>query len=189
MATVRIALKEWAVVCEALAQGRQQVLFRKGGIHEGPEGFRPEHAEFWLFPTGFHQSTDSVRPEFSTQAQTVLDNSPAPDRIPIQHFCRVESVSWVEDLEKLAQLRPFHILTDAAIAARYNYRRPGLFVLLVHTKSLPQPMEIPNDPRYDGCRSWVSLNEPLPLSGLVEPVEDSATSARQLLREILRQGT
>ena len=54
------AFKEWAVVCAALASGRQSVILRKGGIHEGRDGFRVDHREFWLFPTRFHQEPGEV---------------------------------------------------------------------------------------------------------------------------------
>jgi len=49
-----IAFKEWDVVCNAIGAGRQTVILRKGGIHEGREGFAWEHEEFVLFPTRFH---------------------------------------------------------------------------------------------------------------------------------------
>ena len=44
------AFKEWAVVCEALGDGRQSIILRKGGIAEGREGFAFAHGEFFLFP-------------------------------------------------------------------------------------------------------------------------------------------
>ncbi len=165
-----IALKEWAVICQALALGRQRVLFRKGGIHEGPEGFRPEHDQFWLFPTGFHQSPEGIRPEFADLVDPVQAQPAVAGMIPIQHFCRVESVQWIDDLERLAPLAPEHVLTAEAISARFHYRRPGLFVLTVETRSLPAPVLIPADPRYDGCRSWVTLNDELSTRDLSPPV-------------------
>jgi len=57
-----MAFKEWAVVCAALGSGQQSLILRKGGIHEGRGGFRVAHPEFWLFPTGFHQSLDILLP-------------------------------------------------------------------------------------------------------------------------------
>src|SRR5262249_33425513 len=55
--TCAIAFKEWAGVCDALIQGRQTIIVRKGGISEGagPGSFVPEHAEFWIYPTWVHQ--------------------------------------------------------------------------------------------------------------------------------------
>ncbi|MCX7421045.1 MAG: DUF1802 family protein, partial [Planctomycetia bacterium] len=65
----QIAFKEWAVVCAALAQGRQSLILRKGGIHEGCESFRVQHDEFWLYPTAFHQQADDV----ITEARPLID--------------------------------------------------------------------------------------------------------------------
>ena len=36
----QIALKEWAVTVESLAQGQQILLLRKGGIHEEGKDFK-----------------------------------------------------------------------------------------------------------------------------------------------------
>ena len=67
-----VAFKEWAAVCAALAAGRQALILRKGGIAEGPGGFRPEHDRFWLLPTRFHERPDKLQPDdagFFDQAQ------------------------------------------------------------------------------------------------------------------------
>ena len=45
------ALKEWAVICRALAEGRQSLLLRKGGIAEAGGAFQVEQPRFWLLPT------------------------------------------------------------------------------------------------------------------------------------------
>ena len=49
------AFKEWAVICRALAEGRQALILRKGGIAEAGGRFEVEHTRFWLFPTYTHQ--------------------------------------------------------------------------------------------------------------------------------------
>ena len=38
---LRIAFKEWAAVCRALASGRQSLIIRKGGIAEAGGVFAP----------------------------------------------------------------------------------------------------------------------------------------------------
>ena len=53
--TLSIAFKEWAVICRALAEGRQSLILRKGGIAEAGGQFRPEHDRFLLYPTYFHE--------------------------------------------------------------------------------------------------------------------------------------
>ena len=54
-------LKEWAIVCEAMGRGEQSVILRKGGLAEGRAGFAFRYAEFFLFPTFFHEQVDQVR--------------------------------------------------------------------------------------------------------------------------------
>ena len=57
------ALKDWAVICRALAEGRQALVLRKGGIAEHSGDFTLEHDRFWLFPTYVHQQRAGIRPE------------------------------------------------------------------------------------------------------------------------------
>src|SRR4029077_16387625 len=55
------AFKEWAVICRALALGKQALILRKGGIAETSGEFEVEHTRFWLFPTYLHQQNDAFR--------------------------------------------------------------------------------------------------------------------------------
>src|SRR4051794_5706629 len=59
--TCATAFKEWSGVCQALGDGRQSLILRKGGIAEGPAGFVPEHEVFWLYPTRVHQAQQGLR--------------------------------------------------------------------------------------------------------------------------------
>lgn len=167
-----MALKEWAVVCEALAAGRQSVLFRTGGIHETAGGFHPEHSRFWLFPTGFHQSLDAIRPEYRDEARQRLESRPYRDgAIPIQHRATIEHVAWIQNEAQLTEFRDRHILADHVVRERFHYRRPGLYVLTVGIVSLAEPVWIRDLPEYAGCRSWVELRE-----CLIPPPSPSAES-------------
>ncbi len=56
----RLALKEWAVSCQALAGGAQTLLFRKGGVREPT--FKPRATYFALFPTSFHSDAQLLAP-------------------------------------------------------------------------------------------------------------------------------
>ena len=60
---LNIAFKEWAVVCRALAEGRQALILRKGGIAETGGQFSPEHSRFWLYPTFAHEKPEGIKPE------------------------------------------------------------------------------------------------------------------------------
>src|SRR3712207_7295760 len=66
------ALKEWAVVCRALEEGRQVLLLRKGGILEYRQGFKVKHDRFLLFPTYEHQSKDHLQADYADRLDDIL---------------------------------------------------------------------------------------------------------------------
>ena len=100
-----IAFKEWAGVCDALADGRQCVILRKGGIAEGPRGFTPEHEAFWLYPTSVHQGEQGLRG---------VPTSPVagtPDWVDLKALAVVESLGQIDRPEALGRLAEFHVWT------------------------------------------------------------------------------
>lgn len=176
------ALKEWAVVCAALAEGRQTLLLRTGGIAEGPQGFRVEHPSFWLFPTRFHQSTDELVPDVAPLLEEAACSQPPIGLVRLSLYATVEAVHRLSDPSRLSRLDGLHILSPDTLRARFDYRRPGLFVLVVRVYQIPEPIEVTDVPRYAGCHSWVELDESLPTTGL-EPVLPDDEFARQ--RELI----
>ena len=73
-------------MCKALEEGRQSLILRKGGIHEGREGFSFAHDEFVLFPTRFHAQGDYVKiPEVVTKPEWEVG-----DEVVINSKVRVE---------------------------------------------------------------------------------------------------
>src|SRR5262245_15207714 len=95
--TNSIAFKEWAAVCEALAEGRQIVIARKGGIHEGRAGFRIEHREFWLFPTYVHQQAAGLTGDALALMERALAERPPEGTIRLGPYCIVEEVIEIND--------------------------------------------------------------------------------------------
>ncbi len=176
----QIAFKEWAVVCAALASGQQSLILRKGGIHEGRDGFRVAHREFWLFPTGFHQEPDSVVDGALPLLEDVLTRQPNANEIHIQQYVEVEDVIELRDESRLSDLAPFHILSDNTVLARFHYKTPGLFVMLVRIHQLQTKVTIPASLHFAGCRSWVDLPSPIPSTGLNPVLSDEAHVERMI---------
>ena len=181
-----VAFKEWAGVCDALADGCQSIILRKGGIREepGPGAFVPEHAEFWLYPTAVHQAQQGLR--------HAVEPAPAPSADPggsvvIRALARVERIGFIRDEATLPALEEFHVLTAETIRTRFHYRRPGLWVLGTRIWRREPPWAIMATPEHAGCKTWVLLEEALPTSGL-EPVLDDDAWAGHLerLRSVLR---
>ena len=60
-ANLNVALKEWAVVCDALATGRQSAAAKRRHLRM-IGGFEIEHREFLFFPTYLHQNAACSNP-------------------------------------------------------------------------------------------------------------------------------
>ncbi len=163
--TMKTALKEWAVVVEALAEGRQTFLLRKGGIAEGKRGFELQHDEFVFFPTWEHQHADSIRPEFHNLFETV--KPPDQNVLEIRYLAKVTDVLRAPvEMEAMQRLARHHIWAEPFVRMRYEYRPDlPLFIMLPRIFRLPQPVQIPHDRRYAGCRSWVTLYRDVDVAG------------------------
>src|SRR5438105_1940895 len=99
-----IGFKEWALVCESMLRGETSLIFRKGGIAEGKEGFRFKHSQFFLFPTFFHEQIAQTR------LDTTRDLEAHPENITIETFAYVEFTLWISDLQIIEALSEFHVL-------------------------------------------------------------------------------
>lgn len=166
---MRIALKEWAVVIDALARGRQVFLLRKGGIAEGRDGFELLHRDFLFYPTWEHQQAELIRAEFREDFEA--SRPPSPNVVPIGYRGKVEAIQTApESPEALAGMEDIHIWNDQFVRMRHEYRPDlPLYMVLVRAYRLPRVVETAYDPRYAGCRSWVELNEEIDVDR-AEPV-------------------
>ena len=173
------ALKEWAVICCALADGRQTLLVRKGGILENREGFQVAHREFWLFPTYLHQSPDQVVPGMRAELQAVQTSPPADGLVEIGLYARVVDDANVTELGRLRALEGLHVLSWECVESRFRYRNPGAHVLTLQVFRRPEPVRLTNRPWYDGCFSWVDLEQPIPADGLVPVLAEGELEARR----------
>lgn len=175
--TCAIAFKEWAGVCEALAGGRQSLILRKGGIDEGPGGFKPEHDVFWLYPTEVHQAQQGLKPE---AIGPVSPDAPA-GTVGLRALVKVELIERVDDLARLAELDDMHVWTEETVEKRFHYRSSGLWVLGLSVYRRARPFSVPMTPFHAGCKTWVELESALPTEGL-EPALDEATRDERLRR-------
>ncbi|HEY4283211.1 MAG TPA: DUF1802 family protein [Chthoniobacterales bacterium] len=169
-----VGFKEWAVVCEALGQGRQSIILRKGGIAEGRDGFSFKHKDFFLFPTWFHEQPQKVR-EFESR----LPEQNAA-MIQIRYAGPVELSRTIKSWDVAEALAPLHILQPDVVRERFDYdEAPGVHVAYVRVSRLEPQWSFPNEKNYGGCRSWVPLPE-LPNNTRLEPVLTDAAHNRRL---------
>lgn len=168
------AFKEWAVVCQALAAGRQTIILRKGGIDEGRAGFRVQHREFWLYPTHFHMAAESLTPDAAEFIRQAAINPTASGQIPIQHLATIEEVHELATEDAALRLAGLHVWSEDTVRQRFHYRHPGLFLLLVRCYALPAPIDVPETGEMAGCKSWVALSTPLPTANLQTVLAEEA---------------
>ena len=168
-----IGFKEWALVCEALGRGVQNIIIRKGGIAEGRAGFRFEHPEFFLFPTLFHEQVAKLK----LPPGTVLPAQRGDGQHEVGLRVRVEWTQDVADLATVQRLAPFHIWQDSEIEKRFQYEsekgKRGVSVAFVRVEKMSAPLVFPDSPKFGGCRSWIQIPE-LPAGATSSPVLDDA---------------
>jgi hypothetical protein len=167
--SLKVALKEWAVVCRALESGRQIVLLRKGGIYESSGEFEIEHREFLLLPTYVHQNRAMIkqpeRDDMELKAQE-------PSRVSIGAAAVVTDVVPVRTRAPIDAIDAEHIWTPPLIDMRFSYKPQNpSYLLLVRVHRLREPVTLDNTPAYAGCKSWVPLEHEIP-TGTTSPVLD-----------------
>ena len=156
--SVRVAFKEWAIIVDALGRGEQIILLRKGGISERRGGFKPEHSEFLLFPTLFHQQRDSVVPAAQVRYDLIEPGLPAKDRLRLEFFCQVVACRQLDSPATTEPLRGQHIWRDEVISSRFEWgKEKSIYALAVRVFRLPHAVELPMRESYGGCNSWIEL--------------------------------
>ncbi len=168
------AFKEWAVVCRALAEGRQALILRKGGIAETAGEFQPQHSRFWLYPTYVHQQREGIKPDALPLLEQAETEKPSAGTVRLTHFVEVPGVYHVHDLMPALLLSHLHIWSEDTVRKRFAYRQPGLYVLPARVYRAAQAFDMIETPAYAGCRSWVELEQDLPTDGAVPVLSDDA---------------
>ncbi|MDB4618123.1 MAG: DUF1802 family protein [Akkermansiaceae bacterium] len=154
-----IAFKEWDVICQELEEGRQSVILRKGGIHEGREGFSFAHEEFVLFPTRFHAQGDFV----TVTGVTTKPEWQIGEKVVITSKVKVTKAITLTDWDEVAALSDHHIWKEEVIRDRFFWEGKGMasgsiHVAYVEVEKLPKPIHLTYEKKYGGCRSWVELD-------------------------------
>jgi hypothetical protein len=172
-----VALKEWAVVCAALAAGRQTVLLRKGGIYEAAGEFEIEHRDFLFFPTYLHQNAAMLK---ESERAAVPAVSAEPAKIELSLAGHITDILPMKSRAAMDALDKEHIWSPALIDMRFNYKPQNpLYLLLVRAYRLATPVTIDNTPAYAGCKSWVPLDKPISTHDSTPPLDENAYAAKR----------
>lgn len=155
------SLKEWSTVIDALGRGEQVILIRKGGIADPKFGLEAE--QFYLYPTYFHhQGGDEHRPS-----------------VTITHWCEVVRTWSIRDLDLLHRVAPLVAIPEDTLEARYRFRPDqALHVIGVRVYALPRAAGVVFRDEYAGCKSWLSVDEEIDISGSIPVISEAALQAK-----------
>jgi hypothetical protein len=183
----RTALKEWAVLVDAMARGDIVAMVRKGGIREQRSGFEVRHERFLLYPTYFHENMDDLAERFRPLLAKSHERRPAPGTIRIEHLAEVVAVWNVTDLSALQDASHEHGLAPVAVESRFHYRgKPHVRVIAMRTLALARPAEAAEASRYSGCVSWLELDADVAVHGARPVIAEADLQSRlDALRGIL----
>ena len=169
--TERTALKEWAVMVDALGCGDIIGIVRKGGIRDQRGGFSMRQNRFVFYPTRFHQAIEQLSDPLVSRLQRSHAAMAPAGFVRIEYVAQ-PAISWsVSDFRRLALARHELGLSESALLSRFNYREPGAEFIALRVERLLNPVVIPTVRRYAGCVSWLELDEDVACdTGDVAPV-------------------
>ena len=175
--SLQVGLKEWAVVCRALEQGRQMILLRKGGIYESAGEFEVEHRQFLLFQTYLHQNKPMLKEEAHEGYQPLAEE---PAEVALAAAGVVSDIIQLNSRGQMDSIDDEHVWTPPLIDMRFNYRPENpLYLLLVRAYRLRQPVTIANTSAYAGCKSWVPLDQPVETGDALAVMDEVKYEARR----------
>jgi hypothetical protein len=174
------AFKEWAVSCDALGQGKQVMIFRKGGIKEKGHVFKMEHPHFFLYPTFEHQDSESIKADYQPLLASALAAKPELGEVSIHYWAQVDEAWALNSMEPVLAQKDNHIYSDQSVKDRWEWApAKPLWLLLLRVYKLQTPLNLEVLEEYTGCKSWIDLAQlPASASGLpCSPVLDDAAYA------------
>jgi hypothetical protein len=175
----RTALKEWAVLVDAMARGEIVAMVRKGGIREQRAGFAVRHDRFLLYPTFFHEKAGEMAPRLVPTLEAAHARRPPEGVVRLEQLASVAAVWRVTELERLRAIEGEHGLSWGAVESRFHYRgRPEVQVVAVRVAGLPTPVAVPEARRYAGCVSWVELDHDVRVDRSAPVLSDEAFARR-----------
>src|SRR5262245_20181033 len=124
-----VALKELAVVCQALAEGRQALLLQKADANSVWE-FGNGPTRFWLWPT-YGPGFLGITPDAADLEEAAAAQRAPGGTVRLTHFVDIVGVYHVHDESVALQIAPLHIWSDDAIRKMFRSPPPGMVVVAV----------------------------------------------------------
>jgi hypothetical protein len=168
------------------------ILLRKGGVREAEGEFVVEARDVLLFPTYEHQQEqpDATQPCYGAWTADEARRRPKGERVRIAAWARITDILLVRDYDALFTFPSQHIYSESFLRSRVSYApdKP-LYCLFLRAYELPSPATLPMEPDYYGCRSWITLREPVPTAGAAPALSDHTYAERVRVTKRLLGGS
>ncbi len=154
-----LALKEWAVTCDALARGEQILLLRADHLETGGTGpaSLPREA-FWLYPTLEGQSASRVADPYRDRMRALNDLDRDDGQLRLQYAVTAEYVERIADRERLMAMDGHHTLNRSAVEDLLGAGAPGgLLFMVLRTYRRPAAVVVEETAEIRDADGWVEL--------------------------------
>jgi hypothetical protein len=171
---LRIALKEWAVICEALGQGRQSVLLRKGPADEPTGSPFFDVKEIWLYPTYPVEQAHGINDETQPLLKEAEAERPPAGTVRLRYWAAIETIYRIREELPALLLSHLHCWSQDAVGRMFHDKTPGLYLLVLRVYRMPKPHEIAVTSAHERPGSWVELEQALPTDGAAAVLDDES---------------
>ena len=186
-----MALRESAVVCDALARGEQVFVLRADlpfheiegeGADLGPADRADAllHEEFWLWPEWEDQRAADLTDPYRDRKRSLDELRHRDGRVRLAYYATVEYVERIADPARLLALDGEHALNARAVEELSD---PTLLVLRVRRR--PEAALVARDEARAGAGPWIRLPDPVPTEEAEAVVADERFLSEKA--RILRQ--
>lgn len=180
-------LKEWAIVCRALDDGRQIFIARKGGIAEEEGEFVLQDRAFFLWPVTLHQNREALKPSMHLELDLIASSEPKDGKIHLKNYAVVTDSWKIQDFNILKSLDREHIWDETLFRQRFEWGNElGLHLIVLKVYRLLEEIVIPMKKEYGGCRSWVTVEKQVKIPRMFPALSDAEFSdKRSRLKSLL----
>lgn len=177
-----VALRTWAVHCDALARGEQLLLLQPAPAddEESP------HGEFWLCPAWEDQAVRDLTDPYRDRLRALEELRHGDGRLRVKFYATVEYRERVRSTERLLAVDGEHTLNARAVEERVA-DGPGVWLLVLRVYRRADALLLP-EAAADGEAGWLRLPRTLETRGL-DPVLPEERFFSEKARLLQRTGS
>lgn len=154
-----VALKEWAVTCDALARGEQIMMLREERLEgEGPGPAALSGESFWLYPAPGGQDPAEVADPYRDRIRALDALDRADGRLRLQYAASAEHVERIADRDRLMALDGQHTLNRSAVERRLaRAGRDGLLFAVLRVYARETALVVEETAEMRSRSGWIRI--------------------------------